>query len=318
MVENSAMTAPVAFRRRRSGVRTAALVASSGILAGLGASPAMAATALDCDGGNTVDASTGDGGDIQTLLDANTPIVCLSGTFSIATTLTFDHDLTLFGLDAAQLDGGNAVQILAATDSASLTVQNLAFVNGFADASNVDGGAILVQGNLRVENSTFTGNQAREDGGAIYVRDDVDAPLVQIIDSTFTNNSTGEVVDGFGGYSGGAIYAEGESDFLQVSGSTFAGNEASEFGGAIFAYGMFVERSTFDSNTALGGGAVYGAAIAAFESTFADNSAELGAPCRASSTRPRSARPSSTTTPTTSVARSPPDSPSSATYRTGQ
>ena len=269
---------PSTFVGRRRLLRTAAAVTSGGLLAGFGvtaAAPAFAATAADCNSGNTVDASTDDAADIQTLLDADTAIVCLSGTFPITSTLTFDHDLTLFGLDAARLDGGSASQILVGSGAAPLTVQNLTFANGRA----VEGGAILVQGDLTIENSAFVGNQSLEDGGAVYVRDNLETPDVFVSGSTFTNNSTGPAVDDVDGYSGGAIFVENFDFFdslIEITGSTFTGNSASAFGGAVFAYGADIDTTTFDNNTALAGGALYSAVTVTAESTFSDNSAEFG------------------------------------------
>lgn len=260
-----------AFTPRRA-LRSAAALTSGGLVVGLGAvgaTPAFAATAADCTDSNTVDAATDSAAAIQTLLDADTAIVCLAGNFPLTSTLTFDHGLTLFGLDDAQLDGGDATQLLSGTTGASLVVQNIAFSNGFATR----GGAINIDGNLQVENSTFTSNAAAEDGGAIYVIDD--EATVVIEGSTFADNSTGELLDGFDGYSGGAVYVEGDN-VLYIGDSTFSGNEASAAGGAVYAYAAITETSTFDDNTAPIGGAMYSGISVSYESTYASNSAESG------------------------------------------
>lgn len=261
MPENTPEAPPVppAFRRRRV-TRTAAAIASSGLVVGLGsvaATPAIAATTDDCDTGNTVTAPGDDAADIQVLLDADTAIVCLAGAFTLSTPLTFDHDLTLFGLAGAQLDGDNATQILVGSLGADLLLQNLAFLNG----SGADGGAVYVDGDLEVENSRFDGNDASDDGGAIYYDG---SNIVAILDSTFTNNSA----DDFGG----AIYGEN----IITEGSTFTGNSAF-FGGAMYASGSAQFESTFVGNDAFLGGAIatdeYSASLG---STFAENSAEDG------------------------------------------
>ncbi len=275
MIETTPSTVPTTFVGRRRLLRTAAAVTSSGVLAGLGvtaAAPAFAATAADCNAGNTVDASTGDAADIQTLLDADTAIVCLSGTFPLTSTLTFDHDLTLFGLDDATLDGGGSTQLLSGGVGGSIVAQNIAFENGQA----IFGGAIYVDGDLEIENSTFTNNESFEDGGAIYVNGDSSAPSVSITGSTFTNNQTGPEFSEFDGYSGGALYVEDSSGLIEIVDSVFTGNEASEAGGAVFAYAAVVDSSTFTDNSAPAGGALYGAAGFVYESTFSENSAEFG------------------------------------------
>ena len=307
MPENTpeALPVPPAFRRRRV-TRTAAAIASSGLVVGLGsvaATPAIAATTDDCDTGNTVTAPGDDAADIQVLLDADTAIVCLAGAFTLSTPLTFDHDLTLFGLAGAQLDGDNVTQILAGSAGADLVLQNLAVLNG----SGVDGGAVYVEGDIEVYNSRFEGNVASDDGGAIYH----DGSGFAIIEgSTFTDNSA----DDFGGaiygedviavgstfsdnsaFFGGALYAAGSAqfestfvgndafvggavvaqDYSASLGSTFVGNTAAEDGGAISSYGLaYVLNSTFVENSAAGiGGAITSAYAQIGLSTFLDNEA---------------------------------------------
>lgn len=276
MIERATPAVPPTFVGRRRAMRTAAAVTSSGLLASIGvagAAPALAATPSECNAGNTVDASTGDAGDIQTLLTAETAIVCLSGTFPITSTLTFGHDLTLFGLSSARLDGGGTTQLLAGGAGDDLLVQNITFANGSATL----GGAIYVDGNLEVENSTFTGNESDQDGGAIYVDDDTTSPSVVITGSTFTSNRTGPEIAELDGYSGGALYVEGGiSELVAIDDSVFTDNEASELGGAVFAYGAIVQSSTFEQNTAPVGGALYAGLTVVYESTFAANEAVIG------------------------------------------
>ncbi len=269
-----AAAVPPTFAGRRL-ARTATALASSGLLVGMGAvsaSPAVAAEALDCDGTNTVDATdSGTVTDIQNLLDANTPIVCLEGSFTLASSLTFDHNLELFGLAGAELDGDNVTRMLTGSLGATLSVQNISFVDGAA----FEGGAIYVDGDVFVENSQFTNNSSDEDGGAIYV---ADSNVIEVEGSTFTGNSTGPEFEGEG-YSGGAIFSAGTSSVF-VSDSTFSNNEASQLGGAIAGYFVITELSEYTDNTAPFGGAIYGFAMIGSESTFAGNSAEEGGAVR--------------------------------------
>ncbi|MBA4247060.1 MAG: hypothetical protein C0444_02025 [Microbacterium sp.] len=250
------------------------MVTSGGLLASMGAvgaAPAFAADATNCDPGNTVDAATGTAGDIQTLLDANTAIVCLSGSFTLTAPLEFDHNLTLFGLTAGELDGNDLTRLVEGGAGTSLTVQNLSLVDGSA----VRGGAIYVDGDLTVDNSTFTDNSADEDGGAIYVDTVTGDPTIIVTDSTFSGNATGPLIDGFDGYSGGAIYSDSTGTFT-ITGSEFTENSASFLGGAVFGYAVSTEESTLSSNSAGGGGALYATLMASIESTYSDNSAEYG------------------------------------------
>lgn len=293
-------TTPTTFRRH---VRATAAVASGGMLVGLGgiaAAPAVAATATDCTVENTLTAPTHDVADIQALLDLDAPIVCLEGTFtfSLDTPLIFNHNLTLFGLTDAVLDGDSGSGILEVQDGFSLTVQNITFVNGNAPSGGAisangelivldstfennraddDGGAIYVFNNapVRIERSTFTSNDAVEDGGAVYVQtSDGDSDnVVDVIDSTFTDNTAGDF-EGFG-YAGGAIFSDVD-DELTIEGSTFLRNDASAFGGAVYGNSVIVEQSTFAENTAQLGGGLYADSAALIESTFTENAAEEG------------------------------------------
>jgi len=266
------------FRRpstARRMARTATAVASSGVLVGMGAAttaPAVAAEAIDCTLGNTVDSSTGTVADIQALLNVDTAIVCLTGTFILAAPLTFNHDLEIFGLPAAQLDGVNLTQILTGTSGASLELKNLSLVRGAGTA----GGAVNVDGSLVVENSQFVDNAADEDGGAIFVGG---SGGVEVIGSVFSDNATGPEVDGVGGYSGGAIFISDTSTGY-FEDSTFSGNTASEAGGAVFSYAALTSQSTFSGNSAPVGGGLYNALGIYEESTFAENSADEGGASR--------------------------------------
>ena len=247
--------AGTSFTRSRA-VRVASGLASFGVVVGfslVAASPASAATDADCTPLNTVDATTGTSTDIQTLLTASTPVICLSGTFTLTTGLTYDYDVTLHGLPSATLDGDGSYGILLDTSFGNtLTVENLRLTNGSA----FDGGAI--NGYVVVStNSTFDNNDAVY-GGAIY------AYGVSATDSVFEDNTAA---------TGGAIV----SAFTSVGDSTFTNNTAEDSGGAIYSYGsLFADSSTFEGNSAFFvGGAIasYGSLDVA-NSTFVENSTD--------------------------------------------
>ncbi|MCY7412913.1 MAG: hypothetical protein LH471_07765, partial [Salinibacterium sp.] len=271
------------FARKRRHV--VASIASIGALAGLslaGATPALAATDADCQAANTVDAdAAGTETDIQNLLnDVTVPVVCLSGTFVLTTTLNYDRNLTIFGLPGAVLDGNNLVRILDdALLNSALTVENLRLTqggNGAGAGGAVSADVVFVQNSIfdnnsanfggaisaseaTIEGSTFTDNLA-DFGGAVVVVSDV-----TVTDSTFALNEAGTA--------GGAIISYGTAT---VNSSTFADNSGGSAGGAIVASsGVDVINSTFVRNSTDDGGA--GGAIAAFQgaivqSTFIDNS----------------------------------------------
>lgn len=112
-----------------------------------------------------------------------------------------------------------------------------------------------------VEQTAFVSNAATGSGGAaqLWVLGDSPTAQVQIVDSIFVGNHAG--------FSGGALYSyvgAGGSLTLDVSRSTFAGNQA-HWGGAVYSLvdGQSVLRptlrnSTFDGNMATQyGGAIY-------------------------------------------------------------
>jgi predicted outer membrane repeat protein len=157
-----------------------------------------------------------------------------------------------------------------------LVVQNIAFEDAYSavpqtSTSDYGGGAIFDQGGqLKVVNSTFTGNRCYMygpdlGGGAIRALGMYMGSPVYITDDTFTGNScangaalsglyanfdvinsvmTGNKAIGWGanpagsgtqgGGSGGAIYTDGDHYNLTIDGTVISGNSAREGGGAIF------------------------------------------------------------------------------------
>ena len=138
-------------------------------------------------------------------------------------------------------DDGGAV----AMTSGSLTVDASSFVSNTGSR----GGAMLVDGTLvDIQDSTFSGNTATDDGGALML---VATPQVQIQRVNLLGNSAG--------LRGGALAATNVSDadgFLRnlrvqdnVSGGTGGGLY---FGGSVT--GLLLANSTFATNAAVGAG----------------------------------------------------------------
>ncbi|MDG1894843.1 MAG: right-handed parallel beta-helix repeat-containing protein [Fuerstiella sp.] len=128
-------------------------------------------------------------------------------------------------VERTTVDGGGISQDQSAT--AALTVRQSTFSNNTATATAsssvaVGGGGARLKTAL-IENSTFTGNTAGDDGGAIFV--DVTAVDVQLVNSTVTLNSAGR--------EGGGVYNEQSSIYLRGANSTFAGNTANSAGGTL-------------------------------------------------------------------------------------
>lgn len=168
------------------------------------------------------------------------------------------------------------------------------------------GGGLYVYAAALIENTNFTNNNASSEGGGLYI----DAPTI-INGGTFALNGTGDgegnsgyggaiyqssytstingttfsqngTVEGYEPYEGGAIYM---SDYtMQLINTTFDGNQAGEYGGAIYNdESMQIIGATFSNNTAglgqnyVGGGVIYNEYFLSIQdATFTDNVANAG------------------------------------------
>ena len=126
-------------------------------------------------------------------------------------------------------------------------------INGIFDGntSTSGGGAIVNVGEISSISGKFTNNQAKVAGGAILTGDvsnetlTLNANLKEIKNSIFENN---KATDESGG--GGAIMNYQLTNTLNVNSSSFNSNSANN-GGAIFNVGsLAVSNSTFTNNTA--------------------------------------------------------------------
>lgn len=163
--------------------------------------------------------------------------------------------------------------------SSSVVVDNIAFTGNRVESEDKgNGGAIFsLNGNVQVNESIFTENTSKRNGGAIAiasdnVRDDSDQQL-SISNSEFVRNTAEkkggavfwydyETNDRKGDLAieqttfkdnkanmGGAIYAE---NAFTVTGSQFTKNQATDDGGAIYAYttaDFAISNSVFQENT---------------------------------------------------------------------
>ena len=126
-------------------------------------------------------------------------------------------------------------------------------INGFFDGNTSAsyGGAIVNAGGISSISGKFTNNQAKIAGGAIVTSDvrnetlTLNANLKEIKNSIFENN---KATDKSGG--GGAIMNNQFTNTLTINSSSFNSNSAND-GGAIFNTGsLAVSNSTFTNNTA--------------------------------------------------------------------
>lgn len=181
--------------------------------------------------------------------------------------ITIDRNMYIIGQSQSGtiIDAQGSNRIFTVKSGVNLTLQNLTIENGYTDS-----GTVYNQGgNLIVNGSTFTGNNANNNGGAIY---NDGLGTLTVIGSTFTGNKANN--------NGGAIYSNGAGTF-NVMGSTFTGNNASS-GGAIYnkVNVLTVTNSTFTGNTAEWGSAVFDTCdhttLTVLNSTFTENNASSG------------------------------------------
>ena len=191
--------------------------------------------------------------------------------------------------------GDDVAQTGVSASLHTLTVKNgyaagpltpLAFTNANFRYTHDYGGGMVINFNSHIllKRMTFIDNWANSDGGALfYNNSDVTVAL-----SHFENNACG--------FRGGAIEAFSLEDevgeetgvtTMLITGSTFAGNTAGVFGGAIVGEGtlasqesgLTIENSYFHQNEALEGGAVVidSLNVLVDQSIFHDNYAEANA-----------------------------------------
>ncbi|NJN16318.1 MAG: family 16 glycosylhydrolase [Oscillochloris sp.] len=238
---------------------------------------------LDCPDAVTVTstADSGPGSLRQALAD-----VCRGGvitfdpslagaTISLASELNATTNLTIDGSAAPglTLSGGDSVRVLVVEAGAAVTLRRLIISDGYGFQL---GGALIVNGQLRLEQSIVEGSSSNGDfqfwqgGGGIYVGDG--ATLIAR-DSIVRNNSTTDS-------DGGGIYGFTGS-LIILERSAVIGNTAGNVGGGLRTLGEAqIENSTISGNTSVAwhGGAVFhtDGLLRLTHSTVAANNAPAG------------------------------------------
>ena len=225
-------------------------------------------------------------------------VVTTNGTLNIAdgqytgtdnTQITINNNMTIKGQSQKNtiINGQHINWIFFINPGCNVNIKNLTITNG--NTTQV-GGAIYNKGNLTVTSSTFIGNTATQDAGAIW---NYEGNLT-VTGSTFNNNTAyggGGAIGNNGGtlnvtdstfknntaIIGGAICS---GSIITVSDSTFTGNTATQDGngGAICSGGnLTVTGSIFNNNTAYSGGAIGSMGILTVTgSIFNNNTAQYG------------------------------------------
>ena len=211
--------------------------------------------------------------------------------------LVVDKSLTIDGASGnvytPTVNANNASRVFWVGPSINVTINRLNIVNGYRDA-DTGGAGIYNQGALTVTSSALISNTSTnfQYGGAVY---NAFGGTMTISGSQFINNT---------GYFGGAIYSGGgnnpvmyirnttfvsntgtfggavtnlNANLMDIAGSTFISNTASNYGGAVYSRSpLTVTTSTFNNNSSLaGGGGIqdYGT-LYLDTSTFFGNSAQ--------------------------------------------
>jgi M6 family metalloprotease-like protein len=160
--------------------------------------------------------------------------------------------------------GNNATDVGGAMYnwSGAMTVTNSAFSSN--GASTPYGGGIFNEGTLTMTNNAFSSNSAVSHGGGIY---NSAAGNLTLSDGAFTSNTATY---------GGAVFNGGN---LSVTGSTFSGNTASSWGGALYQEGASpsttVANSALSANSASYGGGFFinGGSLSSINNTLSANQA---------------------------------------------
>lgn len=194
----------------------------------------------------------------------------LTGTITLASTLTINNNVTIQGPGASLLtvSGNNAVTVFTVNSGAQLLLFGLTIANGNTTGP---GGGISNNGTLTVTNSSFNDNStAGNAGGAIN-----NSGTLVVSASSFIGNSSSLGDTGVGG-------AIDNGGTLTVDDSTFSANFSNN-GGAICNEGgtATIRNSTFSANSSgfAGGGAIFGfgGAVTATNNIFVGNSGRVGA-----------------------------------------
>jgi CSLREA domain-containing protein len=208
------------------------------------------------------------GGDCAAGSGTDTISFSVSGTIVVSPTLpSINDDLTIDGSgQSITVSGNHAVRVLVVNGGKTLSLNALTIANGtavdcIAFAGTCGGGAFNNGGTLNVTNSTFSGNSAASDGGAIY--NTVNSTL-NVTNSTFSGNSASCCA-------GGGIE---NNATMTVTDSTFTANVSVNGGGIANYSHLTVSNSTFGANNAFNGGAIFNdGPLTVANSTFSANGA---------------------------------------------
>ena len=173
------------------------------------------------------------------------------------------------------IDGGGVDRLLIVDAGLDVDVAHMTMTNGYGYQL---AGGILNNGDLTLDHVSVTGNTMTTDagdfwqgGGGIY---NGDGAVLNLVDSTVSNNASG--------WAGGGVYAFFGTT-ITIERSTISGNVAADVGGGMRSLGNAdIVNSTFSGNESIGwyGGALFitDGVVNVTNSTVADNVSPAGGP----------------------------------------
>lgn len=186
--------------------------------------------------------------------------------FSIAgETVIIDEVILQNGRSPEGPSGGAIDSVATRLEIRRSIIQNNA-TTAVSPSSDGDGGAIVADGTLIIENSIIRSNRADGFGGAIAFNGDINNGILRIVDSVIEDNTSAR--------QGGAIYSLGGT--VEIIDSSILRNEASDAGGGIAAESnVSLDNAIIDNNEAgtRGGGIAMlgGTRFEAIASTISGN-----------------------------------------------
>jgi filamentous hemagglutinin family protein len=166
-----------------------------------------------------------------------------TGTYGGAT-LAINRSVTIDGGVNSILSGEGLRRVVTVGAGTTVLLQDLTITQGFTGAGE-SGAGIFNRGELRIERSTISNNQAGLDGGGIESAD----PGAQLVIQNSTLSGNRAAVDG------GALFA---GQTVTLRNTTLRDNAAGLYGGAIYNAGrLAVENATLINNQANEGGGIF-------------------------------------------------------------
>lgn len=186
-------------------------------------------------------------------------VVLSSGLFSGGGAIASDG---LIQITNSAFTGNSANENGGAVRGSSVEVATSRFESNKADW----GGAIEASGNVTISDSVFIQNHAQVGGGGVLVHYGFDDLMVRVTSSSFVKN-TANGYD-FGGGGGLSVW----NGKLELTNSTFWGNQAGQEGGAVEVRDeATILNCTFFDNVGAFGGGLYGGDLSVGQSIIAGN-----------------------------------------------